>query len=148
MELRSHLCAPLGEATRREIAHVLEGHKADNAYWIAAQKNSGRAPPCCTKAMGIDYRPPAGEELLTPVQEFYSAPFLIRRGHGACGDICAYDAAALEVLKGISTKILVTPQGETAYHVVLLTPVGPLDPTRQWDTKRCLCHLLPDRTQP
>ena len=146
MELRSHLCAPMGEATRREIAHVLEGHKADNAYWISAMQNSGKKPPCCTKAMGIEYRPPVGEEMLTPVQEFYSAPYLIQRGRGACGDINAYDAAALEVLKGIQTKILVTPQGETSYHVVMLTPVGPMDPCRNWDSRQCLCHLLPDRT--
>lgn len=145
MELRLHLCAPIGEATRREIAAALEIHKADNAYWIAAMLNSGIRPPCCTKAMGIDYRPPAGRELLTPVQEFWSAPFLIDRGHGACGDIVAYDAAALEVLKGIPAKVLVTPQGETAYHVTMLTPAGPMDPTRDWDSRKCICSILPDR---
>lgn len=145
MELRSHLCAPLGEGTRREIAHALENHKADNAFWISALKNSGKRPPCCCKSMQIDYRPPAGAETKTPVQEFYSAPFMFARGRGACGDICAYDAAALEVLKGIPTKVLVVPQGETSYHVVILTPDGPLDPTKNWESRRCMCHRRPDR---
>jgi len=142
MELRSHLCAPIGEATRREIRHTLDNHKADNAYWISAIRNSGKEPPCCCKSMGIDYRPPVGKETESPVQEFYSAPFMFTRGQGACGDICAYDAAALEVLFKIPTRILVTPQGETSYHVVILTPAGPLDPTKNWDTKKCVCHLL------
>lgn len=142
MILESHLCAPLGEATRREIAHTLENHKADNAYWISAMLNSGKTPPCCTKAMGIDYRPPVGNEKLTPRQQFFSAPFLLQRGHGACGDIHAYDAAALEVLFGVPTQILVPAQGRTSYHVVMLTPAGPIDRTRNWDTRKCECHLL------
>jgi len=142
MILKTHLCAPIGEATRREIAQNLELLKADNAYWISAQLNSGKQPPCCTKAMGIEYRPPQGAEKLTPEQEFFAAPFLIARGRGACGDIHAYDAAALEVLFGIQTQILVPAQGRTSYHVVMLTPAGPMDRTKNWNTRKCECHLL------
>jgi len=145
MQLRTHLCAPIGEATRREIANTLELLKIDNAYWISAMLNSGKRPPCCTKAAGIDYRPPDQDEAKTSVQEFFSAPFLFARGRGACGDISAYDAAALEVLKGVSTKILVPAQGVTSYHVVILTPAGPLDRTRNWKERQCACHLLRDR---
>lgn len=147
MELRTHFCAPLGEATRREIASVLNVLKADNAFWISAQINSGFTPPCCTKAMGIDYRPPVGAEKTTPVQEFFAAPFLLERGRGACGDICAYDAAALETLYGIPTEVLVTAQGATSYHVVMLTPAGPMDPCDNWSRRQCQCHLLGSRNE-
>lgn len=142
MELRTHLCAPIGEATRREIAKTLEVVKADNAYWISALINSGKKPPCCAKSMDIDYRPPVGSEAKTSTQEFYSAPFMFTRGHGACGDIHAYDAAAMEVLFRVPTKILVPAQGATSYHVVMLTPAGPMDRTKNWKERKCNCHLL------
>jgi hypothetical protein len=140
MRLVLHMTAPIGEATRREVEHALNLLRIDNMYWISARLNSGLPVPPTAHAAGVEYLEPTAAEAKTSTQEFFGAPFLFRERkhgsgktclHGACGDLAAYDAAALTVMSNVPTRIIVPAQGPTRYHALVITPYGPYDPTRR-----------------
>lgn len=140
MRLVLNMTAPIGEATRREVTEALNLLRLDNMYWISARLNSGLPVPKSAREGGVTYLEPTAAEEKTPEQQFFAAPFLFRPRrhgsgrvlkHGACGDIAAYDAAALTVLKGMPTRVIVPAQGPTNYHALIVTPHGAYDPTRR-----------------
>ena len=139
MRLVLNMTAPIGEATRREVAQALNMLRLDNMYWIAARKNSNLSVPASAALGGVTCLEPTAKEARTSTQEFFGAPFLFEKRkhgsgkrllHGACGDIAAYDSAALTVLLGIPTRVIVPAQGPTRYHALVVTPLGAYDPTR------------------
>lgn len=139
MKLVLNMTAPLGEATRREVQNALNLLRLDNMYWISARKNSGLPVPASAALGGVTYLEPTQAEAETSTQEFFGAPFLFEPRphgsgkvlrHGACGDIAAYDAAALTVLLEIPARVIVPAQGPTRYHALVVTPQGAYDPTR------------------
>lgn len=132
MVITLHLCGPPGEATRRELAQILNILKEDNRLVIQAMLKAGHHVPDTVIDLGLEYRPPIGEEIHTPHQGFYCMADMVERGTFSCGDAAAYEAAVQEEKYGIPTEVIVVPQGESEYHALYVSPSGPVDPTENW----------------
>lgn len=128
-----HLHSPVGVATQRQVQKIVEMLRDSNMLWIAGRVNAGLPIPECAKTMGIQYRPPVGQEKRTARQIFESGPDMFWVGHGSCCDIAPYDAAALTLLYDIPSRPIVPSQGGTSFHCNVLTPWGVYDPTMWWN---------------
>lgn len=132
MRVTLHLCGPPGEATRRELAKMLNLLKEDNRLVIAAMRKAGYDVPDTVWDMGLDYTPPTPEEANTPDQKFYCLADMVENGWFSCGDAAAYESAVQTEKYGIDTEVLVVPQGSFEYHAIYVSPAGPVDPTKNW----------------
>lgn len=131
-----HLCAPPGEATRRELARALNLLKEDNRLVIQAMLRAGLEVPDTVSEMGLEYRPPTAAEAKTPEQAFYCMADMVERGRFSCGDAAAFEAAVVEEKYGIQTEVIVVPQGSTEYHALYVCEFGAIDPTENWLEER------------
>lgn len=132
MRIELHLCAPPGEATRRELAKLLNVLKEDNRLVIQAMLNAGHDVPATVWDLGLEYRPPTPDEARTPKQGFYCMADMVERGHFSCGDAAAFEAAVQEEKYGRPTEVIIVPQGTTEYHAIYVTDTGAVDPTENW----------------
>lgn len=138
MRVTLNLCGPPGEATRRELAELLNVLKEDNRLVINAMLNAGHDIPDTVWELGLRYSPPTPEEANTPNQQFYCLADMVENGWFSCGDAAAFEAAVLEEKYGFVTEVLVVPQGAYEYHAVyawgspLTDEGGVLDPTEHW----------------
>ena len=132
MRITLNLCGPPGEATRRELAQLLNVVKEDNRLVIKAMLSAGYAVPDDMWSMGLTYSPPSPEEAQTPEQEFYCMADMIENGWFSCGDAAAYEAAVQEEKFGRDTQVVVVPMGRFEYHAIYVGPDGPVDPTANW----------------
>ncbi len=132
MRITMNLCGPPGEATRRELAKLLNVLKEDNRLVINAMLNAGHDVPDTVWELGLRYTPPTPDEANTPNQHFYCFADMIENEWFSCGDAAAYEAAVQEEKYGVPTEVLVVPQGSYEYHAIYVGPAGPVDPTENW----------------
>lgn len=140
MRVTLHLCGPPGEATRRELARLLNLLKEDNRLVIAAMLKSGYNVPDTVWDLGLTYTPPTPDEANTPEQRFYCLADMVENGWFSCGDAAAYEASVQEEKYGNDTEVLVVPQGAFEYHAIYVSGDGPVDPTQNWLTKHAEAH--------
>lgn len=113
----------------------------DNVRWIQRQRAAGHETACCARCGGIVYRPPSRAEYRKGVVTIAGAQAMFDAGHGACGTIAAYDAAAKRV-KGQHAWVEVVPSelGPSYYHAIVGTPDGSHDPTAEMERgASCSC---------
>lgn len=132
MRVTLHLCSPPGEATRRELARLLNLLKEDNRLVIAAMMREGYQVPDTVWEMELRYRPPTPDEAKTPMQEFYCMADMVERGEFSCGDAAALEAAVQTEKYGRDTEVLCVAQGSYEYHAIYVCGDGAVDPTQNW----------------
>ena len=114
-----------------ELQAILELLSEDNEQWLRRMLALGRDPPCCAKCAGVKYRPPTMAEHKRGLVQHDGAHELLRKGHGNCGTVVAYDVAAGRVLEGkdVWPEIVPGPWGIGSWHAVIGSPTGTTDPT-------------------
>jgi len=130
--IRQHFCAPPGEATRRIITQLLNVQKDDNRLLLSALMANKVDIPDTMWDLGLRYEPPAGAELNSPQQDFYSLIDLLDQGTFSCGDAAAYEAAVQEEKYGKPCFCMCVAQGSNEYHAIYVSTTGPVDPTENW----------------
>lgn len=114
-----------------ELAAILELLAEDNEQWFRRMVALGKKPPCCAKCGGVRYREPSRAEYRRGLVQHDGAHELLRKGHGNCGSVVAYDVAAARVLEGkdVWPEIVPGPLGPGSWHAVIQSPEGVSDPT-------------------
>ena len=143
MIIKSHFCAPPGEARRRIITNVLNIHKDDNRTIIQALLAKKVEVIDNVWDLGLKYVPPLGNE---DEQPFYSIVDMLERGEFSCGDAAAYEAAVQEEKYHVPAHCMCVAQGSNEYHAIYVTANGPTDPTEYWLQQYARKHGLPYET--
>jgi hypothetical protein len=120
-----------GAEERARVASELEILCDDNEAYFREMQAGGLEVPCCAGCAGVKYRPPSRSQHNRGDVRFYCASDLLRRGHGDCGSVAAFDAAASRVLEGLGARPLVIegPWGRGSYHAIVQSQKGTHDPT-------------------
>lgn len=142
MIIKSHFCAPPGEARRRIITQLLNIHKDDNRTIIQALLAKKVEVADTVWELGLKYVPPMGAEAESEIQPFYSIVDMLERGEFSCGDAAAYEAAVQEEKYSVPAFCMCVAQGSNDYHAIYVTAAGPTDPTEDWLRAYAMKHGL------
>jgi hypothetical protein len=128
--------APTTASILGVLQAIADALVAINERWIRAQLQAGQRPPSSLATARppwaprrIAYRASHGAAVGT-TRTYQDGPTAMHSGVATCMDIAAYDAAALSVLAGTPTTVVVLPMGTSGTplqcHAWMRTQLGEL----------------------